>query len=281
MSDNHDMPWTKITPNGVYRSPKNFVQWKKEVRKNLNQLSHMVAFKKKSMGFGQALGSLWLVLDPLLHTALYFFIVIVISGSADNERLLKIAVAVAFWRFHSRIIAQSVNLFRNNIALLSQIYFPLRIILMEFVVVNVMYLAYSLIGPLLLLLYYGYWPNIYWLFLMPLFLTQTLFSVSIGIYLSVVGTFIRDVSGVLFFPLAVWWYISPGMYDMEKVPIEYHWVFDMNPFTYFFGGYHNVLLFKQAPDLTSLVIVFSVSAIAFIIGLKLLINARYYFFKYL
>ena len=239
----------------------------------------MVSFQMKKTGFGQALGSLWLILDPLLHTALYFFIVVVISGSADIERLLKIAVAVAFWRYHSRIISQSVNLFRNNIAILSQIYFPLHLILMEFVTVNIVYFAYSLAGPILLLLFSGYWPDIYWLWLILLFLLQTIFSLAIGIYLSIVGTFIRDISGILFFPLAVWWYISPGMYDIKRVPADYRWIFDLNPFSHFFGGYHKALLFDQAPDLVPLVIIFLGSVVALFMGLRVLINARYYFFN--
>jgi lipopolysaccharide transport system permease protein len=188
---------------------------------------------------------------------------------------------VTFWRYHSRIIGQSVNLFRNNIALLSQIYFPLHLILMEFVAVNVMFFAYSLAGPIVLLLFSGYWPDIYWLWLIPLFLLQTLFSFTIGIYLSIVGTFFRDISGVLFFPLAIWWYISPGMYDVDKVPVDFRWVFDLNPFSYFFTGYHGALLNDLGPNIPALAILLLGSSLALVVGLKLLINARYYFFKYL
>lgn len=281
MLEKQDVQWTRITPSGVFRSKKNFSQWKKEIHKNISQLSHMVGFQKKRTGFGQSLGNFWLILDPLLHTALYFFIVTVISGSGDIERLLKIAVAVTFWRYHSRIIGQSVNLFRNNIALLSQIYFPLHLILMEFVAVNIMFFAYSLAGPVVLLLLNGYWPDIYWLWLIPLFLLQTMFSFTIGIYLSIVGTFFRDISGVLFFPLAIWWYISPGMYDVDKVPEAYRWIFDLNPFSYFFTGYHGALLNDQGPDIRALAVLFLGSTFALLVGLKLLSNARYYFFKYL
>lgn len=281
MKEMKNVSWTKITPRGILRSKKNLEQWKTEFQKNISQLSVLVSFKKKRAGFGFSFGNFWLILDPLLHTALYFFIVTIISGSGDLERLLKIAVAVTFWRYHSKIISQSVNLFRNNIALLSQVYFPLHLILFEFLAVNIMFFVYSLAGPIVLLLLNGFWPDIYWLWLIPLFLIQTMFSFTLGIYLSIAGTFYRDISGVLFFPLAIWWYISPGMYDLDSVPTDYRWIFDLNPFSYFFNGYHSVILNDHEPNIQALTIVFFGSLIALIVGLKLLKIARYYFFKYL
>lgn len=274
--------WTVITPKGVKRSAKSLGEWKYELRKNAHQLSCMIGFQKKRLGFGQALGTFWLFLDPMLQTALYYFIVTVLSGSADTQQLLKIAVAVAFWRFHATVISQSVNLFRNNIELLSQIYFPLRLILMEFVLVNIYYFAYALVGPLLLLLANGVLPQASWLWVFPLFALQTMFTLAIAVFLSVAGTYIRDISGIIFLPMAIWWYLSPGIYDVNRVPQEYRWLFDLNPFAYFFNGYHNALLFGSAPDrFFPLLVIFVCSAAALALGGKLLVNARYHFFKYL
>lgn len=276
-----DLAWTRVTPDGVQRKRKSYAELKEDFRKTVSQIKSILAFEKKRVGFGSVLGNTWLFLDPVLHTALYYFIVVVISGSTNTDRLLKIAIAVMAWRVHTKMISQASSLFANKIGQLSQIYYPLQLILFEFLFVNMMLFTYSIAGPLLILLANGIYPSITWIWFLVIFLVQVTFTMSLAVLISVVGAFVKDLQNILFFPMAVWWYASPAIYDLSTVPERYQKILSLNPFSPIFEAYFAAIIRQQTPELGPLVVVFLVSLILLIIGLRWLARARYYFYKYL
>ena len=99
--------------------------------------------------------------------------------------------------------------------------------------------------------------------------------------LSPLDIFFKDLSRSLFVFVAIWWYLSPGMYGRVRVPVEYLHLYDLNPFAHIFPAYHDCLLNGKAPVLGPLVLILGVSLVVVVLASIFFNRCRYYFFKYL
>ncbi len=272
--------WVEITPSGIKKSSMPLKQQFKELGKQLGQLKYMLHFHLKKTAYGSIFGRLWLVLEPLLQALLYYFLVAVVFGISETDRFFKIMIAITFWLGHVKMLSQAPRLFLDKSDVLSQISFPTRMILLEFCASHLLLFAIGLAGPLVLLLWQGIYPDIYWFWVIPIFLVQFVFSLALASFLAIVGTFVRDIANMIFFPMAIWWYASPGIYDVSVIPEKYKYLYAFNPFSYFLSGYHNAILYHKGPDVTALAITLGVSLVLLLIGLWGINKVKHKFYSF-
>ncbi|WP_413700400.1 ABC transporter permease [Psychromonas sp. KJ10-10] len=87
----------------------------------------------------------------------------------------------------------------------------------------------------------------------PLLVLITLgLAVGIGLFFGVLNVFIRDVGQVINIVLQFWFWLTPIVYMMSIVPEEYHATMMFNPIVGVTMGFHDVLLYNRAPDLSLL-----------------------------
>lgn len=273
--------WIEVTPKGIKRSPVATEQLIAEWGKNLTQLYYIIKAQKKRRGFRKVLGNLWLIVDPILHACLYYFITQIIFSHGGSNRFLMIFTAVTFWRLHSKMVGSAPDIFVNRAAILRQTNFPASLIVTESTIVDIMFFSYKVLVLLLFLTVCGIRPSTNWLWLPFVFLTQISFSVCLVIGFSIVGTFVRDLRNVLTYLMPIWFYLTPGIYDISRVPLNYRDLFMLNPFAHILPAYQSILIKGESPDVSYLFMILIISLCLLLIEIKLLNKARYYFFKFL
>ena len=72
------------------------------------------------------IGYFWTVLEPLLLSAVYYFLFTIISGNPEERYPLWIILGVVTWQFFSKGLNESVNCLTGNKNMIRQIYFPER-----------------------------------------------------------------------------------------------------------------------------------------------------------
>ena len=70
------------------------------------------------------IGYFWTVLEPLLLSAVYYFLFTIISGNPEERYPLWIILGVVTWQYFSRGLNESVNCLTGNKNMIKQIYFP-------------------------------------------------------------------------------------------------------------------------------------------------------------
>ena len=70
------------------------------------------------------IGYFWTILEPLLLSAVYYFLFTIISGNPEERYPLWIILGVVTWQFFSRGLNESVNCLTGNKNMIRQIYFP-------------------------------------------------------------------------------------------------------------------------------------------------------------
>lgn len=273
---------TTITARGISKKKKSL---KADLISKLNYLES-VAFitmaELKSRVFGKSLGVLWLLVEPAISAALYYLLTAVIFGAAsDKHQFVFILTSVVFWRWFSKIIDNSPNALISFASILKQTNFPVQVGFLSFVITETALFFINFMVLVVFLSLNGFLPNVAYVQLPMLILTQLLFTYSLALYCAIIGTFLKDLGSFLYALTTVWWYLSPGIYTISRIPENYRWLFQFNPFTHLLSGYRAILLDGQFVSMMPLFIISLGSIALATMGTRLLSIARYRFFSFL
>lgn len=84
--------------------------------------------------------------------------------------------------------------------------------------------------------------------------------------LAAANLFYRDIQYLLTLILTMWMYLTPIMYPVEMLPVQYRFIFTLNPMAVIINAYRQVMLSGSGPNLNSLGMAFAMSIGVFIIG---------------
>jgi lipopolysaccharide transport system permease protein len=205
------------------------------------------------------LGGFWMILHPLAQVAIYALVLSAVLSAKlpgiDNRFAysLYLMAGMLGWNLFAEVLGRSVNVFVDNGNLIKKLSFP-RIALPLVVFGSALVNSALLFGAILIVFgLLGHFPdqNILWL---PLVAAITLgMSAGLGILLAILNVFIRDISQIMGIVLQFWFWLTPVVYMHNIIPEKYRmWLF-LNPMTAVVVGFQDILLYKQRPDLASLV----------------------------
>lgn len=284
MSEVHQFPeqWIEITPKGIRSSTRPAAQRVQDFRRRMEQAYYLIRCNLRKRTFSMALGGLWLVFEPILYACLYFFLVTYIfKMTGKDARFMFIFTSVTFWRFHLKLFGNAPAIMTNNAGILKQTNFPLQLVIYEFIGTELFMFFWKLVVLAAFLFLNGAWPKPTWAFVPLIFAVQLTFDLMFIMFFPCIGTFFRDFGRMLFIVSAIWWYMSPGMYGVNRVPESILPYYKLNPFAHILPAYHDSILLGKVPDMMPLGILFVISLTGVVIGSQLLKRARYYFFNYL
>jgi len=234
----------------------------------------------KSRFVRSKLGGFWMVLHPLAQVLVYALILSQIMRAklpeVDTQYAYPIYLlsGIIAWTLFSEVLNKSLNIFISNGNLLKKMSFPklaLPLITIGGALINffiffiVMFIVFGFLG---------HWPYhaLYWF---PLLVLITLsLAVGIGIFLGTLNVFIRDIGQMMEIVLQFWFWLTPIVYMINIVPEKYHTLIMLNPMTGIIMGYHNVLLYDKAPDLSLLIYPSIVAAISLVLAMIIFYKAR-------
>lgn len=224
------------------------------------------------------LGAVWMILHPLAQVAIYALVLSAVLKAKlhgiDSQYAYAIYLMAGMvgWTLFADIVGRSLTVFIDNGNLLKKMAFPkiaLPLIVIGSAMVNfillflAMFVIFGLLGHVAL-------SAIYWL---PILILITLIlAIGIGLLLGVLNVFMRDIGQVMSIVLQFWFWLTPVVYMIDAMPEKYYKLLLINPMTGVVLGYHNVLVFNKAPDLSLLIY-------PFILGLLLLGLSLYVYKK--
>jgi ABC-type polysaccharide/polyol phosphate export permease len=110
---------------------------------------------------------------------------------------------------------------------------------------------------LLIIMYFGIFPSLYWLQWFYYFPLMFLFLLGLAWATSAISVFIRDATNLLGVVMGIGFWATPIIWNPAMLSPKYHWFFTLNPAYYIIEGYRNTfvepLWFWQRPLLEHLV----------------------------
>jgi len=271
-----------VTPRGVVFPPRTWGENMATAYGEIDKIRYIIASEVRAKVFDKTLGLVFLVLEPLLMATVYWLLTMVILGSRiGNIGFLNIYVAVVFWRWFSRTVDNSPGVFSAYAAILKQTNFPVFSIMASFIgseMVNIV-VGFGVLFVMLMLM--GEYPGPAWIFLPLVMLTQLSLIVFFSTVFATLGAFFKDLQGLLYAAIGIWFYLSPGIYPVENVPPDLLWIYNLNPFAHIIPAYRTVLLDQQVPPVLPLLFILVLFSVLSVGALRILRRARYYFFSFL
>jgi lipopolysaccharide transport system permease protein len=184
------------------------------------------------------LGPLWIIVQPLLTTLMYFIIFGNIAKlSTDGlPALLFYLSGITIWNYFAQTLTSTASVFRDNAAIFGKVYFPRLAMPLSIVISNLVRFAIQFGLFLIVWAYYlvstqTVHPNAIMLLLPLLVALMGLLSLGLGMIFSSLTTKYRDLAVLLGFGIQLAMYASPVIYPISSVPQRYRWLLEINPIT--------------------------------------------------
>lgn len=214
-------------------------------------------------------GFAWWLLEPLSLTLVYVVVVSLIfrAGTRDIPYPLFVVIALLPYKWLASSLIGSMNVVRTNANLVTDVYFPRALLPITETVVGLAHFCVGLaVIPIFMIAYKV--PTSWHLVFLPLVMaTEFVLVLGIGYLLAVWGLIFRNLPGLTAQLLRLWFYLSPGLWDMSRVRVPWHrTLVELNPLTGIFLGYRNALIARHSAPWWTLAYSAGFGVVALLVG---------------
>jgi len=195
-------------------------------------------------------GISWALFQPLSMMLLFVFVfgyIIEIDSSGIPYPLFFLSGLLP-WTLFSNSTNYSIPSLTNHYSLITKIYFPREIIPLSGIVVFFVDFIISFIMYIGLMVFYGYAITIKFLFLIPIVMLMLIFIISVGLCLSSLNVYYRDVKLASAFIIQVLFFISPVFYTVNNLSFKLKFIIYINPMTFIIESFRNLTIKGTFPD---------------------------------
>ena len=214
------------------------------------------------------LGYAWVILNPLFQLIVMSFVfdTILRIPSLGVPFILFLSAALLPWNLFTQSLTSSSNVLVSNSNLITKIYFPREILVYSTIIAKAVDFGYSCLVLIFFLILFKTPITIYYLWLPLIFIIQLLLMAGISLFVAALNLFYRDIQYLLNLVLLLWMYVTPVMYPIEIIPVQYRFIMSLNPMAVIVNAYRQVLLSGKNPNLYSLTIAGLISILVFMGG---------------
>lgn len=213
---------------------------------------------------------IWWILEPICFMFIYVLVFGGLFGAKATNFPVFIFVGITIWDFFNRMLNVSVQLVRNNQAIVSKVYIPKYVLLMTKVWVNGFKMMISFGIVIGMMAFYKIPITMNVLYVLPILLTLMVLSFGIGTILMHFGVFVDDLSKVVSISLRAMFYLTGIFYDVSaRFEAPYSTIMvKANPVAFLIDAARDVLLYGTQPDVVCLVTWFGISVLILHCGIR-------------
>ena len=206
----------------------------------------------REQNYGSVFGQLWLVLNPLLLSGVYFLLIYIIGGQSDATRYGHLTASLFLFYLISNSLSGGVKSITAGQRLILNTAFPRVMLpisasviaLFKFIpTLFIFFIMRTLLG-----LEYSW--NMFWA--IPVLLIALLMGLGMAILISCINVYFRDIASFLPYMTRSLLYLSPILYQASDLTEELKRFEILNPIFYLLDAWSQVMVYAQAPDLFSL-----------------------------
>ena len=238
----------------------NFMKYK-------NLLNELIVRDIKVKYKRSILGILWTLLNPLLSM---FVLTIVFSNlfryDIENFPVYLITGQIMF-NFFAESTSMAMGSILGNASLIKKVYIPKYIFPLSRVLSSFVNLLFALISVIIIMIFMKVKITVSILFVPIAFMYILIFSIGMGLLLSSLNVFFRDIQHLYGVVLTAWTYLTPIFYPVEIIPEQFKWLIEINPIYYMISYFRECVLYGNIPSLQLNIICMIACLISIIAGL--------------
>ena len=219
------------------------------------------------------LGVLWSILYPVLMMAvmaLVFSQMFKFNVPGVNF-LVYLMTGLVMFNYFSEATNNAMTSVVYNFALINKVYIPKYIFPISKVLFVGINFLLTLIPLLFIILFTGSgdtkcYINIWYLLLPYIFICFVMFTAGVGLLISTISVFLRDMFYIYGIILTIWNYATPVFYDISIIPETLQKIFKLNPLYTYIASARDIILFGQCPTTLNIVLMVVYGILSVIIG---------------
>ena len=155
----------------------------------------------------------------------------------------------------------------NQKDLVVKIYFPREVLPISYVAAQLVNMLLTFLVLIAVLLVSGKGINLLvWGYLFIIILVETMLALGLTFFFSAITVFFRDLQYLLSIVIMAWQFLTPVMYSVDMVPAQLRTLFYLNPMTPIIIAYRDIFYYKQAPELSTLLLGVGMGVFCMLLG---------------
>ena len=264
----------RTVPVTVFRSSGGWMPLSLRELWNYRELLWVLTLRNVQIRYKQSiLGIAWAVLQPLalmLMFTLIFSVLLKVPSEGIPYPIFSYS-ALLFWTFFSNSLGNSIPSLEANAGIIKKIYFPREFFPISSILAAVFDLLIAAVIFLGMMFYFHVSFTVNILYVIPVLIIQTVFTMGVCFIFSALNAYYRDVKYALPLIIQLWLYATPIIYPISLVPERFRSYYMLNPMTGIIESYRNVLVKGIAPDTFYVGVAAAGAVLLFILG--------YFYFK--
>jgi lipopolysaccharide transport system permease protein len=190
------------------------------------------------------LGAAWAIIQPFLTMVVFSLFFGRLAGMPSDGvpyPLFSFAALVP-WTFFAYSLTQSANSLVGNANLIQKVYFPRLVIPLSSVFSGAVDFVLAFGVLLAMMLFYGFWPGVRILWILPLLLLILVTALGPGLWLAALNVEYRDVRYTVPFLTQFWLFATPIAYPSSLLPEPWRTFYGLNPMAGVVEGFRWILL---------------------------------------
>jgi len=218
------------------------------------------------------LGYFWVILNPFFQMIVMtiVFSTIMRINVPGVPYFLFLYVGLLPWGFFANSLGASMGELVGMGTLMKKVYFPRELIVLATMIAKIIDLVLASIIFVIFMILFRQSSNIFLdLVIVPvIFLVQFVFTFGLGLLISSLNLFYRDIQYLMNLIVMLWFYLTPVIYPVNIVPDRLRFLFSLNPMSVIINAYRKVILGGEPPDWGHLAVAAAISLLTLFVGIK-------------
>ena len=197
-------------------------------------------------------GQLWLIINPLLLSAVYFLLIVIIGGKTDSTRYAHLTSSLFLFYLIANSLTGGVKSITTGQRLILNTAFPRIMLPLSAAVIALFRFLPTLVVFLVIRAIIGLEWSFYMLWSIPIFLVTFLLGLGLAIFISCLNVYFRDISSFLPYLTRTLLYLSPVLYEADSMSSQLKLIEWVNPLFPILDSWSKVMVYAQAPSLSQL-----------------------------
>lgn len=212
------------------------------------------------------LGYLWSLLNPLLMMTIMTLVFSYMFRFDIPNYPLYLICGQTLWTFFNESTHMAMQSVLSNGSLIRKVYIPKYVFPISRVFSSFVTMSFSLVAILIVMVVTGV-PLAWDMLLVPVSLMFLLvFCMGIGLILSALAVYFRDIVHLYGILTMAWMYVTPIFYPISAVPEEVARFIQLNPMYHYIAFFRSLVLYGVVPPADMWFSCILASAIAFFVG---------------
>lgn len=243
-----------------------------DLKKYFNYAKYSARSDLKAEVANSYLNWLWWILDPLLFMMVYTFIALIVFRRGVQYFPVFVFLGLTLWDFFNKTVMGSVKMVRNNSAIVTKVYIPKYVLILQRMMVNgfKMLVSYALVVVMIAVYRVPLTVNLF--YIIPVLLELCLLTFGISCFMMHFGVFVDDLYNVTQVVLRLMFYMSGIFYSIsDRLPDPYSKILlTCNPISMLIESARLCILYESVPHRKAILLWGVISILLCVTGIKLI-----------